>query len=142
MSELDEFRRHAVSEGLQALCKTCGGEGAISVQGVHQGLPYRPCPDCSARPVTHEAVKQFDKAMCVGDCDKLTEMYAAALRSRDDMARDAERYRWLRDYHDAAETIQVVKDLGGWDWEGDVLSGDELDAAIDRALSARSGEGE
>jgi hypothetical protein len=69
----------------------------------------------------------------------LLDRAAAALRAREAQPsegaqRDAERYRWLRDEAEMMKKDPCVMRYG---WPEDVICGEELDAAIDAALSRR-----
>lgn len=51
---------------------------------------------------------------------------------RDALAKDAQRYRWLRDQCQSSGSLTIAK-TGGWDLEP--WSGDDPDAAIDAAIA-------
>ena len=72
--------------------------------------------------------------------EELERDLAAANAEREELKRDAERYRWLREHCNSMSldpplTVAQVKGYGLDAW-----SGDNLDVAIDAAIAAREGK--
>lgn len=97
------------------------GERGEVVAWMNEREAWR-APRAPAEPNTHALVLASD--------------YAALLAERDALAKDAERYRWLRDYC----AVEFSPEEGnGWCYDGD----DDitrLDARIDTAIGAQVGE--
>lgn len=94
--------------------------------------------------VNSDGTDLFANAALIAACDPDT--IRALLAERDELAKDAARYRWLR--KGANDDVAVVRGLGAMDYGmsavvstySEEIDGDDLDAAIDAARSTPATE--
>lgn len=63
---------------------------------------------------------------------------AAAQERAEQNAKDAERYRWLRDSASPSHQIPFVTSGADYGWGPEIVNGEPLDAAIDAAMKEKA----
>ena len=122
-----------------AHCATCNGHGAVGgLLPAGGGYESEPCPDCSGPSIA----RQFDRAVL----EPMRQEAKAASPNAGSEARDAARYRFLRDvaHPDSDDGIAVtIQKQDSWgNWRDMHLHGAELDVQTDAAMQAQAGDAE
>lgn len=139
-----------------ATCKTCNGEGSWEAAASSTSHFWKACPDCKAAPAgvldgwklvpVKPTVDMVDAALEVHEPlegeeinfrNEFRRTYRAMLSAApaapaDAVAKDAERYRWLRDDANQLHEDEICVS----DSSFNTFFGEELDAAIDAAMAA------